>query len=161
MDIETNPPPPKIIAPPRLDRYVICVTPRNPTYTIPFSNRIAKNWSGELFINVSANKAQSLCSVTLADTTKHLPEGLRFNILLSSLNSLRLKKCYYANYWTVLKRAYKPQVQQIGRLKPLKDVDAAALKAFASHLKRKDMVRLPPELLSIGSQCFFCVVLHY
>jgi hypothetical protein len=57
-------------------------------------SRIPKKWKwvGDLFVDTAPNHAEKLCAVTLSDSTDPLQNGLRFSIMLPSVDSLRIKK---------------------------------------------------------------------
>jgi hypothetical protein len=76
--------------------------------------RIPKKWKwcGELFISTAA---EPVCTVTITDTTDHLPEGLRFSVLFSSIDSIRLQKLYSTFEVGWILRACTP-IQQLGKL---------------------------------------------
>lgn len=103
----------------------------------PVLGRIPKKWkwTGEVFVEVEAGKAQRLCNVTMSDATDPRPNGLRFSICLTT-DSIRLQKIYGVADFYMVMQACSP-VQQFAKVGPQDDGDAEALKAFTSYLRRR------------------------
>ncbi|KAH9947673.1 hypothetical protein B0H21DRAFT_316591 [Amylocystis lapponica] len=102
--------------------------------------RIPKRWKwmGDLYIDVSPERAERICTAVLSDPSEPRPNGLRFSICLDSVDSLRLAKLYNVHDVFMLLRACDP-VQQFAMLGSQTDDDAGMFKTFAAHLKRKHL----------------------
>jgi hypothetical protein len=103
--------------------------------------RIPKKWkwSGELFVDVARNSAERLCYVTLTDSSDHLAEGLRFSVLFSSMDSLRLKKMHGLVDVEWLLQACSP-IQQFAKMIPQDEKDTSSFTSLVKHMAKKQMV---------------------
>lgn len=103
-------------------------------------SRIPKKWkwSGDLFIGTSENKTELLCAVTIAD-----PSGTgitsHINLLLSSLDSLRISKLYpIMDLHPLLRACGKPQY--FGRLESNEPSDEVIIQGLEYHLTSEGLV---------------------
>lgn len=105
--------------------------------------RIPKKWkwSGELFLDVTRDSAERLCNVTLTDSTDHLAEGLRFSVLFSSMDSVRLKRMHGIVDVEWLLQACTT-VQQLAKMIPQNEKDTDSLAVLAKHMAKKQTVRI-------------------
>jgi hypothetical protein len=104
-------------------------------------DRISKKWkwTGELFVDVEPAKAERLCDVVLTDATDHPPEGLRLNILFSTLSFIRFRKLCGVFHLDLILDACKPS-EQVARLGPQDEKDAGVLKALVSRMSAHKQV---------------------
>ncbi|KAI9572746.1 hypothetical protein HD554DRAFT_2285215, partial [Boletus coccyginus] len=119
--------------------------------------RIPKKWkwSGDLFISTSEKKTELLCAVTIAD-----PSGTsitsHINLLLSSLNSLRILKLYPIMDLSPLLRACgKPQF--FGRLESNEPGEEVIIHGLEYHLTSEGLAAVIPLLLD-GAEVALLIV---
>ena len=79
--------------------------------------RIPKKWKwvGDLFMDTAPDYAEMLCTVALTDPTDAPQNGLRLSIALSSVDSIRMKKCLHVGELDALLSACGP-IQQLAKL---------------------------------------------
>jgi len=79
--------------------------------------RIPKKWKwvGDLFIDTALDHAEILCTVTLSDSTDPPQNGLRFSIMLSSMDSIRIQSRLNVGELDMMLSACGP-VQQLAKL---------------------------------------------
>ncbi|KAG6381397.1 hypothetical protein JVT61DRAFT_5811 [Boletus reticuloceps] len=114
---------------------------------IPVIPKIPKKWkwSGDLFISTSENKTELLCAVTIADpsgtsNTSHI------NLLLSSLDSLRISRLYPVVELSPLLRACgKPQY--FGTLESSEPNEDVVIHGLEHHLTSEGLAVAIPLLL--------------
>jgi len=80
-------------------------------------SRIPKKWKwvGDLFVDTAPEYAEKLCTVTLSDSTDPLQNGLRFSIMLSLVDSVRITKRLNVGELDAVLYACGP-VQQLAKL---------------------------------------------
>ncbi|TFK90228.1 hypothetical protein K466DRAFT_574381 [Polyporus arcularius HHB13444] len=101
--------------------------------------RIQKKWkwTGDLFIDVSRDRAERVCSVLLSDSTDPLPNGLRFSICLTG-DSIRLSAFHDLASLPVFLLA-STRVQQFAKVGPAEETDADALKQIGIYMKKNSL----------------------
>ncbi|KAI0670147.1 hypothetical protein C8Q78DRAFT_1039423 [Trametes maxima] len=116
-------------------------TPTTPTVSAPPIKkpalpRIGKKWrwQGEMFMDVSREKAERVCEITLHDPTDPLPNGLRFNICLKG-DSIRLSAFHDITTLPLFLEACA-RVQQFAKVGPQEDKDGSAVKELATYMMR-------------------------
>jgi hypothetical protein len=90
-------------------------------------------------MDVAQDSAELLCNVTLTDSTDHLAEGLRFSILFSSMDSLRLNKMHEIVEVDWLLRACSP-IQQLAKVVPRDEKDTNSLAVLTKYMSKKQTV---------------------
>ena len=90
-------------------------------------------------MDVSRNRAERLCEVTLSEPSEPLPNGLRFSICLTS-DSIRLSAFQsLASLPLFLLASTRPQ--QFSKIGPMEDKDADAVKQLGTYMRNKSLVR--------------------
>ena len=90
-------------------------------------------------MDVSRNRAERLCEVTLSEPSEPLPNGLRFSICLTS-DSIRLSAFQsLASLPLFLLASTRPQ--QFAKIGPMEDKDADAVKQLGTYMRNKSLVR--------------------
>ncbi|KAI0786050.1 hypothetical protein C8Q75DRAFT_721920, partial [Abortiporus biennis] len=101
--------------------------------------RIPKKWkwSGELYLENGANKADRLCRIEMLDSTEARPGGVRLSTCLqSSVESVRLKKLHYiSDIYMVLPAC--AAVQQFCKISHHEDADMKPLQTLEAYMVRK------------------------
>ncbi|KAI8995359.1 hypothetical protein BD414DRAFT_435102 [Trametes punicea] len=99
--------------------------------------RISKKWrwSGDMFMDVSRDRAERVCGITLHDPTDHLPNGLRFSICLKE-DSIRLSPFHELSCLPIFLDACQ-RVQQFAKLGPRGDEDASVVKEIATYMMKR------------------------
>ncbi|KAI0639158.1 hypothetical protein C8Q77DRAFT_1079774 [Trametes polyzona] len=99
--------------------------------------RIPKKWkwSGEMFMDVSHDRAERVCDITLHDATEPLPNGLRFSICLKG-DSVRLSAFHDIASLPLFLDACA-RVQQFARVAPQEPKDANAVKQIAIYMLKR------------------------
>ncbi|KAI0374422.1 hypothetical protein BV20DRAFT_1041377 [Pilatotrama ljubarskyi] len=117
-------------------------TPTTPNISAPARKppplpRIGKKWrwSGEMFIDVSREKAERVCEITLHDPTDPLPNGLRFSICMKG-DSIRLSAFHDIASLPIFLEACA-RVQQFAKVTPSEDKDADAVKQIAVYMMKR------------------------
>ncbi|KAI0359145.1 hypothetical protein OH77DRAFT_1502266 [Trametes cingulata] len=118
-------------------------TPTTPSLPPPTTKkapplpRIGKKWrwSGDIFMDVSRDKAERVCEVTLHDPTDSLPNGLRFSICLKG-DSIRLSAFHDIVSLPLFLEACA-RVQQFAKVSPKEDKDVAAIKQIAMFMMKR------------------------
>ncbi|RPD81739.1 hypothetical protein L226DRAFT_541401 [Lentinus tigrinus ALCF2SS1-7] len=98
--------------------------------------RIQKKWkwTGDLFMDVSREKAERVCSVLLSDSTDPLPNGLRFSICLTG-DSIRLSALFHLASLPNFLLA-STRVQQFAKVGPAEETDADAIKQIGVYMMK-------------------------
>ncbi|EIW64911.1 uncharacterized protein TRAVEDRAFT_140212 [Trametes versicolor FP-101664 SS1] len=136
--------PPDLAAP--MNEDTTPVTPTTPSAPGPFGKtkapplpRIAKKWrwSGEMFMDVSRERAERVCEISLHDPTEPLPNGLRFSICVKG-DSLRLSAFHDIASLPVFLEACT-RVQQFAKVAPQEDKDTDAIKQLAIYMMKRSL----------------------
>ncbi|KAI0651606.1 hypothetical protein C8Q79DRAFT_996983 [Trametes meyenii] len=108
-----------------------------PSIKKPALPRIGKKWrwQGEMFMDVSHERAERVCEVTLHDPTDPLPNGLRFNICLKG-DSIRLSALHDIAALPLFLDACA-RAQQFAKVGPHEDKDGSAVKELATYMMRR------------------------
>ncbi|PIL29610.1 hypothetical protein GSI_08247 [Ganoderma sinense ZZ0214-1] len=111
--------------------------PVRATQAKPLLPRIQKKWkwTGDLFIDVSRDRAERLCEIMLSEPTEPLPGGLRFNICLTGEN-IRLSAFHNLSFLHLFLLA-SARAQQFAKLTPAGDKDADAIKQLGAFMKSR------------------------
>lgn len=89
-------------------------------------------------MDVSREKAERVCEITLHDPTEPLPNGLRFSICLKG-DSIRLSAFQDMSSLPLFLEACT-RVQQFAKVGPLQDKDADATKQLAIFMMKRAFV---------------------
>jgi hypothetical protein len=105
-------------------------------------SRIPKKWKwvGDLFVDTAPDHAEKLCTVTLSDSTDPLQNGLRFSIMLSSVDSVRIKKRLNVCELDAVLYACGP-VQQLAKVGAEDASDADRLNHLMIYMNLQQQVR--------------------
>ncbi|KAI0824082.1 hypothetical protein BC628DRAFT_1379753 [Trametes gibbosa] len=101
--------------------------------------RIGKKWrwSGELFMDVSPDKAEQVCEITLHDPTEPLPNGLRFSICVKG-DSLRFSAFHDISSLPLFLEACA-RVQQFAKVGPHEDKDTDAVTQLGIYMTKRSL----------------------
>ncbi|TBU35002.1 hypothetical protein BD311DRAFT_649012 [Dichomitus squalens] len=99
--------------------------------------RIQKKWkwTGDLFMDVSRNRAERVCEVLISEATDPQPNGLRFSICLSGEN-IRLSAFHELSCLHTFLLA-STRVQQFAKLGSASDKDADALLQLGIFMQKR------------------------
>ncbi|KAF8559316.1 hypothetical protein OG21DRAFT_1493233 [Imleria badia] len=134
--------------------------PDQPTTELTKTQAIPKipkkwKWSGDLFISTSENKTELLCAVTIADpsgtsNTSHI------NLLLSSLDSLRISKLYsIMDLSPILRACGKPQY--FGTLESNEPSEEVIIHGLGHHLTSEGLAAAIPLFLDAAEAAVLVV----
>ena len=113
-----------------------CVWFRSP----PFRIQKKWKWEGQLFMDVSRDKAERVCDIILNDASNHPPTGLRFAICLRpTQESLRFSAFYDLHHLPMFLEACAPS-QQIAKVTPKEDKDIRAVQQLGTFMQKRALV---------------------
>ncbi|KAM5538264.1 hypothetical protein V8D89_008151 [Ganoderma adspersum] len=109
------------------------------TQSKPLLPRIQKKWkwTGDLFVDVSRDRAERVCEIMLSEPTEPLPGGLRFNICLTGEN-IRLSAFHDLSSLHLFLLA-SARAQQFAKLTPAGNKDADAVKQLGAFMRRRSL----------------------
>ncbi|KDQ30537.1 hypothetical protein PLEOSDRAFT_1101525 [Pleurotus ostreatus PC15] len=93
------------------------------------------SWKGPLW-SEDGDKSEHLCDICLTDVSDPLPDGLRLNILLQTVDSFRCKGLYDQMDVVQILLACKKTPQQFARVTPKEPKDTEALTALTRSINR-------------------------
>lgn len=108
-----------------------------------FSLKVGKKWkwTGELYMELSPDRADRLCNITLSEPTDPRPRGLRLSVLYDTdVSLLRLQKFHNLADLYQLLRACAP-VQQCAKVSHASESDLQALSTLGAWMSRRTQVR--------------------
>lgn len=91
-----------------------------------------------MFMDVSRERAERVCEISLHDPTEPLPNGLRFSICVKG-DSLRLSAFHDIASLPVFLEACT-RVQQFAKVAPQEDKDTDAIKQLAIYMMKRSLV---------------------
>ncbi|KAJ7462715.1 hypothetical protein B0H11DRAFT_2053966 [Mycena galericulata] len=104
-------------------------------------------WTGKLLMDVG-DKTDHLCDVVLNELVPPAFEGLRISAVMESVQSVHLLSFHdLVDMSEFLKNSVRMNSQQLARLGPSTDKDAASLKILARYMTKKNLVSLVPAFL--------------
>lgn len=114
--------------------------------TSHFRAQIKYSWKGPLW-SEDGDKSEHICDICLTDVSDPLPDGLRLNILLQTVDSFRCKGLYDQMDVVQILLACKKTPQQFARVTPKEPKDTEALTALTRSINRLRQVSVFPGTL--------------